>query len=410
MICTEAAGAYQFHPKETKYYIYIPFSYHYRYLSNILNTKLNEVEYPRSSNYTFDGKLNSVQEEIKQETYDILNKTKSLLISLFTGAGKTIFSIFLASKLKYKVMVLCHRINIIDQWEYAIHKVCPDALVQVLDGKTEIDLEGDFFIMNVSNVRKRDRNYFKCIGLLIVDEAHTICTENMSQSLFWFQPKYNIALTATPDRTDGKGKLLELHFGPERIVRKLWRPFNVYVVNTKFKPVTKQNKQGKLDWNSVLESQGLEENRNILIVDIIRYFKSRNFLVLCKRIDQANILYKLLKNYGEDVDVYTGTSKKFDRNSRILVSTYSKSGVGFDHPKLDSLIIASDVEEGIQQYVGRVFRREDVVPIIFDLLDKLHTLFRHFLTRRELYTSIGGDVKEFYLHFPEFKNWNYLNC
>ena len=79
--------------------------------------------------------------------------------------------------------------------------------------------------------------------------------------------------------------------------------------------------------------------------------------------------------------------------------------MGFDHPRLDALIIASDVQEGIEQYVGRVFRREDVVPIVFDFLDNMHTLFKHFLTRRSLYTSIGGEVKSFDESFPEFVKW-----
>ena len=334
-----------------------------------------------------------------------IDGNKRFLLGDFTVTHNTIYSIFLASKLQYKVMVLCHRVNLIDQWEYSIHKVCPDALVQVLDGKTTFDPEGDFFIMNVANVSKRKRNEFSSIGILIVDEAHTICTENLSQSLFWFQPKYTIFLTATPDRTDGKGKLLELYVGPERIERKLYRPFNAYVIHTGFKPTAKQNAQGRLDWNSVLESQSLNEERNDLIVDIIRYFRNRNFLILCKRVDQSKILLEKLKAYNEDVDMFTGTSKKFNRDSRILISTYSKTGVGFDHAKLDALIVAADVEEGIEQYVGRVFRREDVVPIVFDLLDKMHTLFKHFITRRTLYTAIGGDVKDFYLYFPEFKQW-----
>ena len=37
--------------------------------------------------------------------------------------------------------------------------------------------------------------------------------------------------------------------------------------------------------------------------------------------------------------------KYFNYSSRILVATVQKAGVGFDHPKLDSLIIASDVQE-----------------------------------------------------------------
>ena len=396
----------------TKYFVSLPFYYYFNTIANILHKKFpnEDVDYPLASGYLFEGTLNKIQLEIKEETYKILNRQRSILISLACGMGKTIYSIFLSSRLQYKVMVLCHRINLIEQWEYSIHKVCPDALVQVLDGKTQMDPDGDFFIMNVANVTKRDRDAFNNIGILIVDEAHTICTENLSQSLFWFNPKYTIFLTATPDRTDGKGKLLDLYVGPNRIERKLWRPFNAYIVNTGFKPVTKKTAQGRLDWNSVLESQSLDDSRNSMIVDLVRYFKNRNFLILCKRVDQGNILSKKLKSYGEDVDVFTGTSKKFDRSSRILISTYSKTGVGFDHPKLDALIVASDVQEGIEQYVGRVFRREDVVPIVFDVLDKMHTLFKHFCTRRELYNAIGGEVKDFNLFFPEFRKWRALNC
>lgn len=394
----------------TRFFVCIPFSYYSHHLSKLFNnTHPNEDKiFPRASGYKFEGKLNSIQEEVKPEIYDILNRTRSILISLFCGAGKTVAAIFISSRLQYKVMVLCHRVNLIDQWAYSIHKVCPDALVQIIDGRTQLDPDGDFYIMNVANVTKRSREEFRDIGILIVDEAHTICTENLSQSLFCFSPKYAIGLTATPDRTDGKGKLLELYFGPERVERKLWRPFNVYVVNTYFKPSVKQNKMGRLDWNGVLESQALDDTRNNMIVDVIRYFKNRNFLILCKRVDHGNILSKKLRDYGEDVDVFTGTSKKYNRDSRILISTYSKTGVGFDHPKLDALIVASDVEEGIEQYTGRVFRREDVVPIVFDFLDKLHTLFKHFLTRRALYTSIGGDIKDFEVYFPEFKKWRTL--
>lgn len=390
--------------KVKEYSISIPFSYYKNNISEILDYEYpnEDLDYPRTS-YNFIGNLNTIQNEIKEETYDILNRNRSILISLYCGAGKTFYTIFLASKLKYKTLVLCHRINLIEQWEYSINKTCPDAKVQVLDSRTKIDTTCDFFIMNVTNVCKIPRKDFKFIGLLVADEAHTFCTDNITQSLLWFRPKYLIGLTATPERTDGKSKILDLFFGTERIIRKLYRPFNVYVVNTEFKPTTRVTKMGKLDWHSVLESQSNDSHRNTLIVKIILFFKTRNFLVLCKRRDQADLLIKLLKNNNEtDVDIYTGTSKKFNRDSRILISTYSKSGVGFDHPKLDALIIASDVEEGIEQYIGRVFRREDVVPIIFDILDKMHVLFKHYMSRRNIYKSIGGDVKDFYRYFPEF--------
>ena len=105
----------------------------------------------------------------------------------------------------------------------------------------------------------------------------------------------------------------------------------------------------------------------------------------------------------------------FDFNSRILVATVQKAGVGFDHPKLDSLIIASDVEEYFIQYLGRVFRTEEGIPFIFDILDDFPTLKRHYYTRRQVYLEHGGIIKKFNdkevdkIGYKDFsKTFNYL--
>ena len=398
---------------ETPFYknIYVPFSYYYHYLSeNEKKNKSNEQknikkEYPKSeTNYTFVGTLTEKQELVKEEVFETLNRTKSIILSFHCGFGKTIFSIYITSLLKYKACILAHRVNLIDQWYYSIKKVCPEARVQILDTKCSIDKSNDFFIINSLNVSKRSKEDFKDIGILISDEAHTICTENLSKGLFHFQPKYMIGLTATPYRTDGMSIILEHFFGPEIIERKLKRPFNVYVLKTgKNGPVkieTKVNKMGKLDWNSVLKSQCLNETRNKMIVNIIKFFKTRNILVLCKLVEQSKYLLNRLKEDNEQVDMFVSTQKKFNHDSRILISTFSKTGVGFDHPKLDMLIIASDVEEGIEQYVGRIFRRQDTTPIIIDILDEFRPLYNHYLTRRKLYLETGAEINDYKKLFP----------
>lgn len=390
---------------ETPFYknIYVPFAYYYHYLSS--KKKDNKKEYPKSiTNYSFVGKLTEKQELVKDEVFETLNRTKSIILSFHCGFGKTIFSIYITSLLKYKACILAHRINLIDQWYYSIKKVCPEATIQILDTKCHIDKSCDFYIINSLNVSKRSKEDFKEIGILIVDEAHTICTENLSKGLFHFQPKYMIGLTATPYRTDGMSIILEHFFGPEIIERKLRRPFNVYVLKTgkngQVKIETKVNKMGKLDWNSVLKSQCLNEARNMMIVNIIKFFKTRNILVLCKLVEQSKYILKKLKEEKEEVDMFVSTQKKFNHDSRILISTFSKTGVGFDHPKLDMLIIASDVEEGIEQYVGRIFRRQDTTPIIIDILDDFRPLYNHYLTRRKLYIETGAEINDYRKIFP----------
>ena len=390
---------------ETPFYknVYVPFSYYYHYLSNIKIPEKSKITktFPKStSNYTFVGKLTEKQELVKDEVFETLNRTKSIILSFHCGFGKTIFSIYITSLLKYKACILAHRVNLIDQWYYSIKKVCPEATIQILDTKCKIDKSNDFFIINSLNVTKRSKDDFKDIGILIIDEAHTICTENLSKGLFHFQPKYLLGLTATPYRTDGMSVILEHFFGPEIIERKLRRPFNVYVLKTKIVHEPKANKMGKLDWNSVLKSQCLHVDRNKMIVNIVRYFNNRNILILCKLVEQSKMILQMLKQINQHADMFVSTQKKFDYDCRVLISTYSKTGVGFDHPKLDMLIIASDVEEGIEQYVGRIFRRQDTTPIIIDILDEFRPLYNHYLTRRKLYLDTGAEINDLKKCFP----------
>ena len=69
------------------------------------------------------------------------------------------------------------------------------------------------------------------------------------------------------------------------------------------------------------------------------------------------------------------------------------------------LIIASDVEEGIEQYVGRIFRRQDTTPIIIDILDDFRPLYNHYLTRRKLYLETGAEINDYEKIFPSPVNY-----
>ena len=98
-----------------------------------------------------------------------------------------------------------------------------------------------------------------------------------------------------------------------------------------------------------------------------------------------------------------GKQQEYEKKSRVLVGTASKTGTGFDHARLDAMIMASDIQAYFIQYLGRVFRREDVVPFVFDIVDKNPILDRHFKVRRTTYLEHGGCVKDFSKSFPNFE-------
>jgi superfamily II DNA or RNA helicase len=381
----------------------VPFAYYTKYL---------RLGFPNNAHHApmmkcrFKLSLFERQKSIREETFAILNETRSIVLSLRCGWGKSLYGIYVACKIGYKTIVICHRIGLINQWIDSIKRACgDDTAIQLVNSSCEIDLDSDWYIINASILSKRDRMDFFHVKTALVDELHTLCTEKYSTGFHYIFPKYFIGLTATPVRSDGQDKVIELFAGTKMIYRPLEADFILYLFYSKFKPETKKNAGGDLDWTAVLKSQALSEERNIMIVDLCRYFCRRNILVLCKRKDQATWIYNTLKKYKYDCELYMGSKKTVNIEAKIIVATCSKSGVGFDAPNLDMLILASDVQEQWLQYLGRVFRREHHFPIIIDIIDDFHPLRKHAATRIDICKQAGAQVVNFSNHVKMWGKW-----
>jgi superfamily II DNA or RNA helicase len=379
----------------SKTLVAVPFSYYYHHLSK----RVNAIQFEQPIvNMKFNGDLLERQKLIRDDVFSILNRTQSILLCLHTGFGKTIFALYIASKIKMKTLVLCHRKIIIDQWYNAVKKYLPNVSVEILSAKKKPT--ADIVIANVLTISKLNENdnhrtAFQSYGTLLLDEIHTVCTEQFSKSLFHIFPQWVIGLSATPNRSDGMDKIIELYVGPEAIYKDMWRVFNVYKLKTKFVPQTQMTSDGKLDWNSALMSQANSEERNKLIIECIKYFSNRKILVLVKRKDHANLLKEMLVREKQDVDTFMESDKSANYTCRVLIATYSKGGVGFDHPGLDMLIGAADVEENFLQYLGRVFRKDDTAPIYVDLVDEHAVMKKHSSTRIKICKTVGAIVRDF---------------
>jgi superfamily II DNA or RNA helicase len=105
-------------------------------------------------------------------------------------------------------------------------------------------------------------------------------------------------------------------------------------------------------------------------------------------------LHARLVETGENACMFKESDVVFDRDCRILISSYQKVGTGFSFDKLDTLILGTDTEEYFLQYLGRVFRRLDVKPLIIDIVDEHPVLKRHFSSRRKVYQRCGGTIRK----------------
>jgi superfamily II DNA or RNA helicase len=346
--------------------------------------------------------LREHQVSVKKEITQTLNKQGSCVLSLPTGHGKTMLSIYMACKLKLKVLIIINKLLLVPQWIESIERACPSSKVQFLKGKKSMDEKCDFYIINAQNVPKKDRGFFNCIGTLIVDEVHLICAQTLYKAMFHINPRYTIALSATPTRPDGLDKLIDLYFGTDRIIREMKRKHTVYQIQTGYELDYTLNWEGRIDWNSILTSQAEHPKRNQLIVEIVKFFPDRHFLILCKRVNQGFELHDRFTTEDIQSEVLMGTNQEYDPEARVIIATIQKGGTGFDCPSLDALIIAADVQEYFVQYLGRIFRKPDHHPIVFDLVDTHPILKRHWQTRRRTYLKSGGILKKLKKEFPTF--------
>lgn len=369
--------------------LYIPFAYAKKYIrpkrSDFHKTKMK-----------FNGTLRPEQKEVKTEAIERLNKTGSVIIASYPGFGKTCLAIYIASRIQVPTLIICHRVVLINQWKNSIKKFCPNASVTILkpSNKKKPNKNSDFYIINAENVRKYGAEFFSFIGLATIDENHLIMAERLSECMKYICPRYVLGLSATPYRTDGLNILLDMYFGEHKIIRKLYRKHLVYKITTNFKPEIKYNKMGKVDWGAVIDFQSNHPERNELILSVIKKHSDRVFLVLCKRVSQANYLFDELKKRGEDVTSLIGSQQEYKESSRILIGTTQKCSVGFDHPRLNTLLLASDMEQYFVQVLGRVFRTKEGVPMVFDIVDNYSLLVKHWRTRRKVYLEHGGEIKE----------------
>jgi len=337
----------------------------------------------------FNGKLRDEQKIVKKDALKILNKQCSVILSMPCGFGKTITSINIATTIQKQTLVIVNKIVLLKQWEQSIKDFCPNAVIDTIKTKKEWNTKADFLLVNAQNMVKINPTMLSEIGVVIVDELHMVLAETLFRALQCIQPRYLIGLSATAYRNDEMEKLIGWYFGTKKIEKKLHREHMVYKVNTGFKPVIEKNTMGTVNWGKVLDSQSQCEERNTLIVDIVNKFKNRNFLILVKRIHQGEYL---LSKLGEEATSLLGTQQEYNKNARILIGTCQKVGTGFDHKKLDSLIIASDLKDYFIQYLGRIFRTKKGIPLVFDLVDDYSVLKKHWRERKKIYIEHGGSV------------------
>jgi len=363
-----------------KDYIYLPFNFAsilFNYISN------SNISYP-STNFTFKGDLRQYQLSIVNEAMEQLQSKRTTLLALFPGAGKTVISAYLSSKLNVLTLVLCHRVMLTTQWLESYSTYTSANVIEVGDNANYQNY--DVIICMDKQFSKIPNDIINNIGCLIIDEAHLFCTPSRVSCLLGTHPKYIIACTATPNREDGLFQMIQSIIGLHGVFRPLNKDFLLYRIFTGISPPIKKNIRGDLEWSSLIKELCLSEKRNSIIFDLVKYLNNEKILILTWSKFHAVYLHKILSEKSESVAILAGKLNTYS-DSRILCGTLSKIGVGFDEKtscynfngiRLSTLILCGTTKcsELIEQLFGRIFRSDNCK--IYCLIDDVPVCKRHW--------------------------------
>jgi superfamily II DNA or RNA helicase/HKD family nuclease/diadenosine tetraphosphate (Ap4A) HIT family hydrolase len=127
------------------------------------------------------------------------------LVVLATGLGKTWLSAFDSMRPGYdRILFVAHREEILTQAMRTYRAIRPKATLGFYTGEEKTD--ADILFASIQTLGRRQHLYRfdpKQFGYIVVDEFHHASAQTYRRVLGFFEPRFLLGLTATPERTDG---------------------------------------------------------------------------------------------------------------------------------------------------------------------------------------------------------------
>lgn len=204
-----------------------------------------------------------------------LSGKRAPLLVIPTGGGKTIIFCHIAKNAMLrgkKVLILVHRVELLNQTAAKLRDF--DIRVGLISPKFRAEYGAEVQVAMVQTMIRRLHFYDK-FDLIITDEAHHSVASNYVKVIEYYNKSYQLGVTATPIRSDGKGldeAFDDLIIGPtvrELIDRKYLVEPIVYA--SKVSPdLTGVQRTNKGDYSSKQLGQAM--NKKVLIGNAINHY------------------------------------------------------------------------------------------------------------------------------------------
>jgi superfamily II DNA or RNA helicase len=329
-----------------------------------------------------------------------------------TAFGKTVTAAAMIARRGINTLVLVHRTELLKQWQERLQfflGIGKGIVGTIGGGKAKPTGKIDIAVMQ-SLSRQGDINpLVENYGHVIIDECHHVGAVSFDAILKQVKAKYVLGLTATPIRRDGQRPIIFMQCGPIRhtAAKPASAPHDLEVLpHTLYKSIDLPPDAGIQD---VFRHIANDPDRTTAIAaEITNAFnQGRKVLLLTERTEHLGAIQTALATSVPPPFVLHGRMSKKQRAAliaeldamppdapRILLSTGKLVGEGFDHPPLDTLVLAMPVSwtGTLQQYAGRLHREHaDKTDVrIIDFVDTGHpTLLRMWDKRQRGYRAMG---------------------
>ncbi|EET0019067.1 DEAD/DEAH box helicase family protein [Escherichia coli] len=375
--------------------------------NNIAAELIDERFAGTECNAVFTGNLRAEQEE----AVSALLRYDTGVLCAPTAFGKTVTAAAVIARRKVNTLILVHRTELLKQWQerLGVFLQAGDSIGIIGGGKHKpcgnIDIAVVQSISRHGEVEPLVRNY----GQIIVDECHHIGAVSFSAILKETNARYLLGLTATPIRRDGLHPVIFMYCGAIRhtAARPKESPHNLEVLTrSRF---TSGHLPSNVGIQDIFREIALDHDRTVAIAEeaMKAFGQGRKVLVLTERTDHLDEIASVMNSLKLSPFILHGRLSKKKRamlisglnalppdSPRILLSTGKLIGEGFDHPPLDTLILAMPVswKGTLQQYAGRLHRehtgKSDVR--IIDFVDTAYpVLLRMWDKRQRGYKAMG---------------------
>ncbi len=359
-------------------------------------------------NLKFAGNLRPDQ----QVAVTAMLQYQSGVLSAPTAFGKTVSAAALIAQCKVNTLVLVHRKELLKQWLQRLEtflQVDADSIGFLGGGKAKLSGRLDVAVMQ-SLISKGEVNpLVESYGLVIVDECHHIGAISFDEILKQVKAHYVFGLTATPVRRDGLQPLIFMQCGPIRHTARqpegaphqlevepmFYRHPAVFPDEIKIQELFLQlvNDAARTAKLVAAIVDAWQQGRKILVLTERMQHLLQIQQSLTDRVDHLFVLHGRL-SAGKRESVLSQLAALDGKSPRVLLATGKLVGEGFDHPPLDTLLLAMPIswKGTLQQYAGRLHREhadKQTVKII-DLVDSGHPMLQKMWEKRQRgYKAMG---------------------